>query len=81
MRCSRDAADRLLVARAQGVFECRRGGRGEISGGRVETLDFGGEERALALSADRGARLAIVEILENEQRRGDAESREYRNEK
>ena len=76
-----DATDGVVVARAQCILERGCGGSGEIAGERIETLDLGGEERALALIADCGARLAIVEILEHEQRRGDAQSREQRNQK
>ncbi len=39
--CSGDAADRVVIARAQGIFERGCGGRGEIAGERVETLQFG----------------------------------------
>ena len=76
-----DAADRVVIASPQGILERGCRGRGEIAGERVETLQLGLEERALALVADCGARLAIVEILQHEERRGDSQSRENRNQK
>ncbi len=75
------AANRIFVAGTQGIFERGCSCRGEIARECVETLGFGSEERALALIADGGAGLAKVDVFQNEQRRGDSESREKRDQK